>query len=93
MRSSSLRQILVLLEKYEKYNKALPVTAIRQGRLVSNLTELLKSTETETIKHTLSVLIQISYISPNEFTQPIVSKVLSLCHLNKDSNSLQLIRL
>jgi len=67
-----LKTILSLLEKFEKINKALPVAAIRQSKLIEQLVVLIdegfEAMAGEVAKSALSVMIQISYLSPNEFT-------------------------
>jgi len=67
-----LKTILTLLEKFEKVNKALPVAAIRQSKLIEHLMVPIDDGEEaiagEVAKSSLSVMIQISYLSPNEFT-------------------------
>ena len=53
-------------------NRALPVAAIRQSKLIEHLVVLIDDKEDpvagEVAKSCLSAMIQISYLSPNEFT-------------------------
>ena len=74
MSINCLKQILIVLEKYEKQYKALPLSAVRQSGLITLLGEKIKiniNTDKFTLelaKWSLSVMIQISYLSPNEFS-------------------------
>lgn len=87
MEINSLKQILVLLEKYEKQYKALPVAAIRHSGLVNLLGKKIQISinsnryEMETAKWSLSVMIQISYLNPNEFGALFIEQVLKVCGL------------
>jgi hypothetical protein len=69
-----LKQILLILEKYEKWNKSLPLATMRSSGLIERLASFLnvdyeKETQrTEATRWALSVMIQISYLSPNEFS-------------------------
>jgi len=90
-----LKQILLILEKYEKWNKSLPLAAMRSSGLIERLASFLnvdyeKETQrTEASRWALSVMIQISYLSPNEFSSQQIMYVIRLCHISVHLDNIQ----
>lgn len=90
---NSLKQILTLLEKYEKQFKALPVVAIRHSGLVSLLGDRIRVTlnsnkyDLEIARLSISVMIQISYLNPNEFNSAYIEQVMKVCGLQSQYDS------
>jgi hypothetical protein len=65
-----LRVILAFLEKYEKVKNSIPIEVIRSNDLINKLMDYMNKQEDmagEISRYALSIMIQISYLSPDEF--------------------------
>lgn len=87
-----LRSILALLEKFEKQSKTIPIEPIRNSKLMANILEYLSVERhvgpgIECTKWCLSVLIQISYQAPKEFSSVHIERSFDICHLQPASNN------